>query len=37
MIVGGAGSWAKAGSKPTVTAATAVVVLGLLQALPLLR
>jgi hypothetical protein len=37
MGVGGAGSWAKAGSKPTVTAATAVIVLGLLQALPLLR
>jgi hypothetical protein len=37
MVVGGAGSWARAASKPTVTAATAVIVLGLLQALPLLR
>lgn len=37
MVVGGAGSWAKAGGKPTVTAATVVIVLGLLQALPLLR
>ena len=37
MVVGGVGSWAKAASKPTVTAATAVIVLGLLQALPLLR
>jgi hypothetical protein len=37
MVVGGAGSWARAGGKPTVTAATAVIVLGLLQALPLLR
>jgi hypothetical protein len=37
MVVGGAGSWTKAATKPTVTAATAVVVLGLLQALPLLR
>ena len=37
MVVGGAGSWTKASSKPTVTAATAVVVVGLLQMLPLLR
>lgn len=37
IVVGGAGSWTKATTKPTVTAATAVVVLGLLQALPLLR
>jgi hypothetical protein len=36
MVVGGAGSWAKGGSKPLVTAATVVVVIGLLQALPLL-
>ena len=37
MVVGGAGSWVKAASKPTVTAATVVTVLGLLQALPLIR
>jgi hypothetical protein len=37
IVIGGAGSWTKAASKPTVTAASAVVVLGLLQALPLLR
>jgi hypothetical protein len=37
MVVGGAGSWAKAGNKATVTAASVVVLLGLLQALPLVR
>jgi hypothetical protein len=37
IVVGGIGSWIKAGNKPTVTAATAVVVVGLLQALPLIR
>ena len=37
IVVGGAGSWAKAGSKPAVTAATAVVVIGLVQLLPLIR
>jgi hypothetical protein len=37
MVIGGGGSWAKAGSKPAVSAATAVLVLGALQALPLIR
>ena len=36
MAVGGVGSWVKAGSKPLVTAATVVVVLGVLYALPVL-
>jgi hypothetical protein len=31
MVVGGAGSWRKSGSKPLVTAATIVVLLGLMR------
>src|SRR5215213_4923940 len=36
IVIGGAGSWTRAGSKPMVTAATVIAVVGVLLALPVL-